>query len=120
MKPHIEKTRFGSIIIEGEKFSHDVLIGLDGKVRKRKKKLSKELYGTSHILSLAEAAYIYEDGAEELIYGTGNFNRAHLSEEAIQYFANAGVKTNLLPTKKAIKAWNEADGKVIGLFHITC
>ena len=120
MKPQIDKTKFGSITIDGEKYSHDILIKLDGEVHKRKKKLSKELYGTSHILSLAEAEFVYEEGAEKLIYGTGNFNRSRLSEEAENYFVGAGVTVQLLPTQKAIKAWNEAEGRVIGLFHITC
>jgi len=26
----------------------------------------------------------------------------------------------LLPTPKAIRAWNEAEGAAIGLFHVTC
>jgi hypothetical protein len=26
----------------------------------------------------------------------------------------------LLPTPQALKAWNKAEGAVIGLFHITC
>jgi len=51
MTPHIEQTAFGLITIEGEVREYDVLIRLDGQVKKRKKKLSKAVYGTSHILS---------------------------------------------------------------------
>ena len=40
MEPLINKTSFGSITVEGEKFTHDIFITLGGKVRKRKKKLS--------------------------------------------------------------------------------
>jgi hypothetical protein len=46
----IDGTSFGSITITGEKYEHDVTIRLNGKVEKRKKKLSKELFGTSHII----------------------------------------------------------------------
>ena len=52
MKPGIDQTTFGSMTIEGSIFEHDVLIRLSGQVKKRKKKLSKAIYGTSHILSL--------------------------------------------------------------------
>ena len=67
MKPHIDQTAFGSITIGGEYLEHDVLIRLDGRVRKRKKKLSKAIYGTSHIISLDEARHLHEEGAQRLI-----------------------------------------------------
>jgi len=67
MKPRIDRTAFGSITIEGTEFEHDVLIRLNGRPEKRKKKLSKAVYGTSHIISMAEAEYVFEKGAERLI-----------------------------------------------------
>ena len=48
MKPAIQKTKFGSITVGGEVYEHDIVIRLSGKVKKRKKKLSKQKYGTSH------------------------------------------------------------------------
>ncbi len=120
MKPKIEKTKFGSITIEGERYEHDVLIRLDSKVEKRKKKLSKEVYGTSHIVSLAEVEQVFEAGAEKLIFGTGQSGLAKLSDEAADYLQRQKCQVELLPTPAAIKAWNEAEGAVIGLFHITC
>jgi hypothetical protein len=55
MEPRIDRTQFGSVTIDGEIFTHDVIIRLGGRVEKRKKKLSKAVYGTSHTISLAEA-----------------------------------------------------------------
>jgi len=52
MKPKIEATAFGSITIDGREIENDVLLRLDGSVKKRKKKLSKKVYGTSHTISL--------------------------------------------------------------------
>ena len=120
MQPQIEKTKFGSITIDGETYEHDILIRLGGEVTKRKKSLSKDLYGTSHIISLAEAEHVYESGAGELIVGTGQFGRAGLSDEAEEFLKQMCCQVKLLPTKKAITAWNQAEGDVIGLFHITC
>ena len=62
MKPKIDSTSFGSITVDGETFEYDILIRLNGQVEKREKALSKELYGTSHKVSLEEAKYIYEEG----------------------------------------------------------
>lgn len=120
MKPQIEKTSFGAITVGGETYNHDIVIELDGRVRKRAKKLSKELYGTSHIISLAEIENVYQEGAQEILVGTGQFGRVNLSEEAEAFLAEKKCKATLLPTGKAMRAWNEAEDTLIGVFHITC
>jgi len=120
MKPKIDATEFGSITIAGEVYDYDVQIGLDGQVKKRKKKLSKEVYGTSHTVSLAEARHVHDKGAERLIVGTGQTGFVELSAEAAAYFKDKGCQVKLMPTPQAIDAWNQAKGAVIGLFHVTC
>src|SRR2546430_16530228 len=66
----IERTTFGTITIDGKTYEHDVIIRLSGEVGKRKKKLSKKYYGTSHVLSMDEAKFIFERGCEQLILGS--------------------------------------------------
>ncbi len=109
MKPGIDQTSFGSITIEGKEFEH-----------KRKKKLSKAIYGTSHVLSLDEARYVYEKGTKQLIIGSGQYGNVKLSDEAASYFEHKHCQVDLWPTPEAIGAWNKAEGPVIGLFHVTC
>lgn len=120
MKPRIDGTEFGCITIDGSHIDHDVLIRLSGEVKKRKKKLSKELFGTSHTISLEEAEYIFEKGAERLIIGSGHNAMVTLSKEASEYFKKHRVEVDLFPTPEAIQRWNKAKGSVIGLFHVTC
>lgn len=120
MKPIIDKTKFSSITIEGKKYKHDVLIRLGGKVEKRNKKLSKVIYGTSHTLSIDEAKFIYEKGAELLIIGSGKFDSLRLSEQADEYFKRKKCQVKLLPTQKAIQFYNQAKQPIIALFHVTC
>ena len=120
MKPKIDKTRFGSITIGGKQYEHDLIIRLDGKVKKRKKKLSKGIFGTSHTLSLAEAEYVYEEGAEQLIIGAGQQGMVKLSDEAAVFFQEKQCAVETLPTPEAIRYWNDTKGATIGLFHITC
>ena len=50
-------------------FDHDVVISPDGEVSKRKKKLSKAVYGTSHTSSLEEARYVYGQAAGQTAGG---------------------------------------------------
>lgn len=120
MRPTIDGTRFGSITIEGETIEKDVVIRLDGTVKKRKKKLSKAVYGTSHTISVDEAKHVYQKGAERLIVGAGQYGLVNLSGEAADYLAGKGCDVELLRAKEAVEAWNEAEGAVIGLFHVTC
>ena len=121
MKPIIDNTEFGSIRIEKSIFEHDVIINLDGNVKKRKKKLSKEIFGTSHIISLQEAKHIYEKRARLLVIGTGQYSRVNLSDEAENFFKQKKCKVKLQPTPKAIETWNKTnEQKTIGLFHVTC
>jgi hypothetical protein len=120
MKPNIDRTSFGTITIDGEVYERDVIIRPDGKVKKRKKKLSKAVYGTSHTISLDEAKYVHEKGVDRLIVGAGQYGMVHLSDEAAEYLARKHCEVDLLPTKEAIEVWNEAKGNVIGLFHVTC
>lgn len=120
MEVTIDDTSFGSITINGERFFHDVIIRLSGKVKKRKKKLSKQVYGTSHTMSLEEAEYIYEDGCKKLIVGTGQQGVLELSKEAAEFFENQGCRVILKKTPKAIKEFNNTTGEKIGIFHVTC
>jgi hypothetical protein len=120
LRPHIDGATFGSITVEGQRFDYDIVIDLDGVVTKRKKKLSKRLYGTSHVVSLDEARAILQQGATGLIVGTGHFDRVRLSDEAAAHLQTSGYRVELLPLKRAISAWNEKEGALIGLFHVTC
>jgi hypothetical protein len=120
MKPHVDETKFGWIRIEGKKYGHDVVIRLDGKVKKRKKKLSKAVYDTSHKLSLDEAKHIFEKGTSRIVIGSGQDGVLELSDEALRYFGKKGITVDIFPTPEAIKKWNDSKKSVIGLFHVRC
>src|SRR6516162_3889101 len=96
----IEGTKFGSITIDRKSYEHDVVIRMSGEVIKRKKKLSKKYYGTSHVLSKDEAKFVFEEGCEQI--GSGQIGNVHLSPEAEAYFAKSDCKVLLQPTPEAI------------------
>jgi hypothetical protein len=120
MKPHIGGTSFGSITIEGITYDHDLVIRADGKIKKRKKKLSKKIHGTGHLLSIDEIRYVLKNGGEQIIVGAGQEGELDLSKETKQYLDEKGIKYEVLPTPGAIVRWNECEGLAAGLFHVTC
>jgi hypothetical protein len=116
----IDASEFGNITIDGKTYEHDVIIHLSGKVEKRNKKLSKAEYGTSHIISKAEAKAIFETGCELLIVGAGQEGNVRLSPEAGAYFEKKGCPVVVQPTPEAIGSFNRSRKKTIGLMHVTC
>lgn len=116
----IDHSEFGSITVDGKTYDHDVVIGLSGEVRKRKKKLSKQQYGTSHIVSEAEAKSVFEKGCDLIIIGSGQEGNVHLSPEAEDYLAKKGCEVLLQPTQEAVRSFNGSAKRKIALMHVTC
>lgn len=116
----VDKTEFGSITVSGRTYYHDIVIDERGKIRKRKKKLSKQVFGTSHVLSIEEAEDIYEKDIEEIIIGAGQSSQLHLSPEAENFFRKKKCQVYLLDTPGAVLRFNTSTRKKIGLFHVTC
>jgi len=116
----IESTTFGVITIDGRTYEHDVVVRLSGEVVRRKKKLSKKLYGTSHVLSKDEAKFVFEKGCDQVVIGSGQMGNVRLSPEAEAYFERKGCEVLLKPTPEAIRVFNRSGAKRIGLFHVTC
>ena len=121
MKPRLDKTRFGSITIAGTVFSYDVIVRPDGRIKRRKKQLSKAVYGTSHIISVREARFVRKqaEGARRLIIGSGQYGNVELSPKAAAYLKRKHCRVVLARTPKVIDIWNRAE-RAIGLFHVTC
>lgn len=122
MKPRIDKTKFGSITVGGTVYQHDVIVRPDGSVKRRKKKLSSSVYGTSHMISLPEAKYVRKQaaGAQRFIVGTGQYGNVELSPEAAAFLKRKNCRVTLAPTPKVIDVWNKTRGRAVGLFHVTC
>ena len=112
----IEGTKFGSITIDQKTYQHHVVIRLSGEVIKRKKKLSKKYYGTSHVLSKDEAKFVFEKGCEQLIIGSGQIGNVHLSPEAEAYLQKRGARSYCsLPPRRSVCSTNQMQRR-LGFF----
>jgi hypothetical protein len=115
----IEGTTFGTITIDGKTYEHDVIIRLSGEGVKRKKKLSKKYYGTSHVLSKDEAKFVFERGCEQLILVRAKWAMC-ISRQRLRLISPRRAARFCCSPPEAIDAFNRSHAKKIGLFHVTC
>jgi len=116
----IDATAFGEITIDGETYTHDVIVRADGTVKKRKKGPVKAVHGTSHKIGPAELKKVLKGDPETLIIGAGQSASADLTKEGRDLLAERGVRVEVLPTPDAIKVYNATTGRKAALMHVTC
>jgi len=113
-----EGTSFGSVTFNGKRYGYDILVLPDGRVEKRRKSLSKSVFGTSHKLIPEELEPLKD--AETIVIGTGQSGLLRLTKEAEEWVKNRGLKVILAPTPEAIQKYNQLKGKKAALIHVTC
>ena len=116
----IDKLSFGSIIIDGKKFSRDVLIFSDGTVKKRK---SGFLMFGSHNIKKKEIEELTRGEPETIIVGTGTNGKANVSADVESWAKEKNLDFIVEPSYEAAATLNELIGqskKVAALIHITC
>ena len=111
----IDSYRFGLIVVNGKKYTSDVVISSDG-VRSdwwRKK---------GHELCPADIANIMNEKPEMLIVGTGAYGLMKVQPEAEQLTKAKGVKLIAKPTNEAYNIYNQLchSQRVVAALHLTC
>lgn len=99
----IDKFSFGSIVVEGKKYSQDVLILADGTVRKRGR--SFLIFG-SHNIRKEEIEELAQGEPEAIIVGTGTSARASLTSEVENWAKEKNVSLLVQPSHDAIAKLN--------------
>jgi hypothetical protein len=114
-----ELVAFGEIEIEGDRYSHDVVIEA-GRVRKRSKKPSKaycDQYG--HTPLSAEEAIPWAGG--RLIVGTGAYGSLPIMPQVHEEAARRDVEIVAVPTKEACKMLGDLQAEQVNaILHVTC
>ena len=119
----IEDYNFGSIVINGETYNHDVQVFWTDQV-------FDWWRNDSHVIDVEDVIDVVEQKPESIVIGTGESGMAKVTEAAQKFIEARGIKLFVAPTEQAIKTFNirkeesaEEEGrleKVIGLFHLTC
>jgi len=83
---------------------------------------SDQQYGTSHVVSKAEAKAGFEKECDLIMVGSGQEGNVRLSpeDEDKEYFAKKGCEVLLQPTQKSIRSFNRSAKRTIALMRVTC
>jgi len=112
-----EKFSFGSIRIDGTTYEHDVVIDR-GKLRKRKKKPSKQFRKDfGHTPISPKEAIPWK--CRRLVIGTGT-GALPVMDEVKKEAKRRKVKLVILPTKEAIRELKQEPVRTNAILHVTC
>ncbi len=115
----IEYPGFGTIVVEGTRYDHDVVIE-GGSVRKRNKKPSKQHKAKTGHTPLSAAEDIPWSKLR-LIIGTGHAGMLPVLEEVREAAVEHGVELVEMPTAEACRLLRDLDlSEVNAILHVTC
>jgi len=100
----IDKFSFGSIIIDGKKYSREALILADDMIKKRK---GGFLMFGSHGIKKEEIKELAEDMPEAVIIGTGTNGKASVAPEVEDWAKEKNLKLIVQPSHEAVTKLNE-------------
>jgi hypothetical protein len=112
--------KFGEAHVGDKKHTTDLVIRANGKVRKRKKKLARELFGTSHRIGVEEVRRLCDPPPDTLVIGTGHHGMAQLDDEARAHLEAEGIAVEVHPSAEAAEVFNRLEGTKCLLLHVTC
>ncbi len=110
---------FGTIVVEGTRFDHDVVVDA-GLVRPRNKKASR-----SHRAAYGHTPLSVDEdipwSTTRLIIGTGFSGRLPVMPEVLEHAAQLGVEIVAVPTAEAAELLAALpSGEVHAVLHVTC
>ncbi|MGH8926485.1 MAG: MTH938/NDUFAF3 family protein [Acidimicrobiia bacterium] len=115
----IEDPGFGEIVIDGDRFDHDVVV-VKGQVRRRKKgpsKVYREQYGHTPLSVAEEIPW----SGPSLVIGTGAGGRLPVMDQVRDLAQARGVTLVELPTAEACRVLRSTKRKEVNaILHVTC
>ncbi len=112
---NVSSYSFGTIVIEGEKYTADVIIYPDHVDASWWRK-------EGHRLQISDLADILALRPDILIIGTGKFGMMTVPEETIAFVAAKNIETRVMKTSRAVDLYNSLQNTrlVIAALHLTC
>jgi len=113
MKPIINSSGFGYIVINNEQIKHHVVVYYDGEV------LKNEPVAHDCITITFVEKYLNPD-IELVIIGTGVGGVLNVPAEIAPYLKQKGIELIAEKTPRIIKAFNSTAKNTVALIHVTC
>lgn len=112
----IEVYDFGVMVINGKKYTSDLIIA-PGKIVENWWRVE------GHSLCLKDLEEVLDEKFEYLVVGTGYYGLMKVKREVYEEMGKRGVKILAKPTREAVNEFNKLvkEGRsVVGAFHLTC
>ena len=119
----IEKTKFGSITIDGQKYTHDIYINLDGSISDRRKDLSRPISKGHTVLGPEEIKLLLAQKPDTLVIGKGQFGKLPIPKESRELLEKSNViiiEDKLPVVMHLINNLVKEKAKIVAVLHITC
>ena len=111
----INSYSFGKIVIEGQKYTNDIILYPD----KIKDSWWRKEGHKLHLEDLEEVIYFSPD---HLLIGTGNSGLMKVPKDIITHLNNKGIKVTVKKTDQIVKEYNQKNHlkNTVAALHLTC
>jgi hypothetical protein len=112
----IDSYGFGRIVIDGKKYTSDVII-FPNRV------MSDWWRKEGHRLHINDLDEVLKEKVEVLVVGTGYFGLMKIPAETKEFMESKGLELVIQPTREAYKTYNSlvtSGKKIAAALHLTC
>ncbi|MBS3795703.1 MAG: hypothetical protein KGY80_12435 [Candidatus Thorarchaeota archaeon] len=111
---NIDDYKFGNIVIDGKRYSSDVIIHPD---RVEAEWWRKE----GHTLHLEDLTTVFESDSDTLIVGTGRYGRMSIPSNVRREIEDRGIRLIAEKTEQACETYNGLEeNKAMAALHLSC
>jgi hypothetical protein len=113
--PQVESYGFGQMVVDGEKYTNDLILLPD-------RVIPKWWREQGHRLSAKDLEEVFAAQSEVLVVGTGAHGVMNVPQETRQATREAGVELIIAETDRAWRLYNDLrrERRTAGAFHLTC
>ena len=109
----VESYSFGEIIVDGKKFTQDIVIFKD-RIKNWKRKVS-------HEVCLDDLKEVIKENPKILIIGLGAYGMMKVNEDVRRFLKEHGIEMIEKSSEEACKLYNEMEDKnVVLAIHLIC
>src|SRR5262249_27778244 len=112
------KCKLGSLKIDGEKYTNDIILDR-GELRRRRKKPSREFREQFGHTPVAVGKEIRWE-CKRLVIGTGMFGHPRVRDEVKAKVEKRGVELVVSPTPEAVQLLKDTPADTNAILHVTC